>query len=229
MAAVTHSDYAWNRLTRTIDLTGVSAADAPTLRTQLLWDTEAGYDHAVLEAHTAGADDWTTLPEKGGATSTAVPVECEAGYFIKAHPALKRYLTPGSAGCTATGTSGSWNSFTGASDGWQEVSFDLSAYAGKTVEVSLSYITDPGIGRPRCPRRQRLRRHRRHGRRRPRASRRRSAPGASPGRPRAAPRSSTTGACRANSSRRTERSPRVTPCCSASAWSTSPRRPTGRP
>ncbi|MFG2342772.1 M14 family metallopeptidase [Streptomyces phaeochromogenes] len=146
MAAVTHSDYAWNRLTRTIDLTGVTAAQAPTLRTQLLWDTEAGYDHAALEAHTAGADDWTTLPEKGGATSTAVPVECEAGYFIQAHPALKRYLTPGSAGCTATGTSGSWNSFTGASDGWQEVSFDLSAYAGKTVEVSLSYITDPGTG-----------------------------------------------------------------------------------
>ncbi|MFJ2833432.1 M14 family zinc carboxypeptidase [Streptomyces sp. NPDC087263] len=146
MAAVTHSDYAWNRLTRAIDLTGVSAAEAPTLRTQLLWDTEEGYDHAVLEAHTVGADDWTTLPDKGGATSTAVPVECEAGYFIKAHPALTRYLTLGSTACTPTGTSGSWNSFTGASDGWQEVNFDLSAYAGKTVEVSLSYITDPGSG-----------------------------------------------------------------------------------
>ncbi|MEV7339841.1 M14 family zinc carboxypeptidase [Streptomyces sp. NPDC093544] len=146
MAAVTHSDYAWNRLTRTIDLTGVSAADAPTLRTQLLWDTEEAYDHAVLEAHTVGADDWTTLPDTGGATSTAVPVECEAGFFIKAHPALTRYLTLGAGACTPTGTSGSWNSFTGASDGWQEVNFDLSAYAGKTVEVSLSYITDPGSG-----------------------------------------------------------------------------------
>ncbi|MFE9683771.1 M14 family zinc carboxypeptidase [Streptomyces sp. NPDC006285] len=146
MAAVTHSDYAWNRLTRTIDLTGVSAADAPALRTQLLWDTEDGYDHAVLEAHTAGADDWTTLPEKGGATSTAVPAECEAGYFVQAHPALRRYLTPGAGGCAPTGTSGAWNSLTGASDGWQQVEFDLSAYAGKTVEVSLSYISDPGSG-----------------------------------------------------------------------------------
>ncbi len=146
MAAVTHSDFAWNRLARTIDLTGVSAADAPTLRTRLLWDTEQGYDHAVLEAHTAGADDWTTLPEKGGATSTAVPAECETGYFIQAHPGLKRYLTPGAAGCTPTGTSGSWNSFTGASEGWQDVNFDLSKYAGKTVEISLSYISDPGTG-----------------------------------------------------------------------------------
>ncbi|MEV6170023.1 M14 family zinc carboxypeptidase [Streptomyces sp. NPDC051954] len=146
MAAVTHSDYAWNRLARTIDLTSVTASEKPTLRTRLLWDTERGYDHALLEAHTAGADDWTTLPEAGGATSTAVPTECEAGYFIQAHPALKRYLTLAGDACTPTGTSGSWNSFTGASAGWQEVSFDLSAYAGKTVEVSLGYVTDPGSG-----------------------------------------------------------------------------------
>ncbi|MFE4248803.1 M14 family zinc carboxypeptidase [Streptomyces sp. NPDC056910] len=146
MAAAVHTDDGWKRLTRTIDLTGVSAADKPSLKFQLLWDTEPGYDHAVLEAHTAGAEDWTTLPEAGGATTNAVPAECEAGFLIKEHPALKRYLTPGSAGCTATGTSGSWNSFTGASDGWKPVTFDLSAYAGKTVEVSLSYITDPGSG-----------------------------------------------------------------------------------
>jgi hypothetical protein len=146
MAAVTHTDYAWNRLIRTIDLSSVRTSDKPALRTQLLWDTEEGYDHAVLEAHTAGTDDWTTLPEVGGATGTAVPAECEAGYLIQAHPALKRYLTLGDGGCTATGTSGSWNSFSGASTGWQQVEFDLSAYAGKTVEVALSYITDPGSG-----------------------------------------------------------------------------------
>ncbi|WP_055529226.1 M14 family metallopeptidase [Streptomyces graminilatus] len=146
MAAVTHTDYAWNRLTRTIDLTGVGAADTPTFRTQLLWDTEEGYDHVVLEAHTAGADDWTTLPEKGGATSTSVPLDCEEGFFMKGHPALSRYLTLGPDACTPTGTSGSWNSLTGASTGWQQVNFDLSAYAGKKVEISLSYITDPGSG-----------------------------------------------------------------------------------
>ncbi|MFI9765407.1 M14 family zinc carboxypeptidase [Streptomyces sp. NPDC052415] len=146
MAAVTHSDYAWNRLTRTIDLTSVTAAQAPTLRTRMLWSTEPGYDHAVLEARTAGGDDWTTLPEQGGATGTAVPEECSAGYFIQAHPALNRYLTLADGACTPSGTSGSWNSFTGASAGWQEVSFDLSAYAGRTVEVSLGYISDPGSG-----------------------------------------------------------------------------------
>ncbi|MFF6996975.1 M14 family zinc carboxypeptidase [Streptomyces sp. NPDC008313] len=146
MAAAVHTDDSWKRLTRTIDLTGVSAADLPALRTRLLWDTEPGYDHAVLEIHTTGADDWTTLPEAGGATTADVPAECEAGFLIQEHPALKRYLTPGADGCSRTGTSGSWNSFTGASSGWQQVAFDLSAYAGKSVEVSLSYITDPGSG-----------------------------------------------------------------------------------
>ncbi|WP_329115645.1 M14 family metallopeptidase [Streptomyces sp. NBC_01465] len=146
MAAAIHTDDAWKRLTHTVDLTNVTAADAPKLNFQLLWDTEPGYDNAVLEAHTAGAEDWTTLPDTGGATSNAVPAECGAGFYIKEHPALKRYLTQTSTGCTASGTSGAWNSFTGASAGWQPVSFDLSAYAGKKVEVSLSYITDPGTG-----------------------------------------------------------------------------------
>ncbi|MEU3250395.1 M14 family zinc carboxypeptidase [Streptomyces sp. NPDC006997] len=146
MAAVRHSDYAWNRLTRTVDLTSVGAADAPALSTRMFWDTEEDYDHVLIEARTAGGDDWTTLPEAGGATSTTVPAECEAGFFIQAHPALKRYLTLGDGGCTATGTSGSFNSLTGASAGWQALSFDLSAYAGKTVELSISYVTDPGSG-----------------------------------------------------------------------------------
>ncbi|MGW2234986.1 M14 family zinc carboxypeptidase [Streptomyces sp. NPDC001759] len=146
MAAAVHTDDSYKRLTRTIDLTGVAAADKPTLRSQLLWDTEPGYDHVIVEAHTTGADDWTTLPEAGGATSTAVPAECEAGFLVNEHPWLKHYLTVASSGCTATGTSGSWNSLTGSSSGWQQVGYDLSAYAGKSVEVSISYVTDPGSG-----------------------------------------------------------------------------------
>ncbi|KUM98312.1 peptidase M14 [Streptomyces cellostaticus] len=146
MAAAVHTDDAYKRLTRTIDLTGVSAADKPALRTRLLWDTEPGYDHAVVEIHTVGADDWTTLPEAGGATRTAVPSDCGAGFLIGEHPWLKHYLTLSGNACTATGTTGSWNSLTGSSSGWQQLSFDLSAYAGKSVEVSISYITDPGTG-----------------------------------------------------------------------------------
>ncbi|MFJ2439909.1 M14 family zinc carboxypeptidase [Streptomyces sp. NPDC087658] len=142
MASAAHRENAWRRLTRTVDLTGVTAADKPELRLALNWNTERGYDHAVLEAHTTGAEDWTTLPESGGATSTAVPKECEAGFLLEGHPALGRYLTLGADGCAPTGTSGAWNSFTGSSNGWKQVSFDLSAYAGRKAELSIGYITD---------------------------------------------------------------------------------------
>ncbi|NJP49478.1 zinc carboxypeptidase [Streptomyces sp. SBST2-5] len=146
MAAAVHTDDGYKRLTRTVDLTGVSAADRPTLRTQLLWDTEPGYDNVIVEAHTAGAEDWTTLPEAGGATSTTVPTECGGGFYVGEHPWLEHYLTVADGECTARGTTGAWNSLTGSSGGWQQVNFDLSAYAGKTVEVSVSYVTDPGSG-----------------------------------------------------------------------------------
>ncbi|KES04183.1 peptidase M14 [Streptomyces toyocaensis] len=146
MAAAVHTDDGYKRLTRTVDLTGVAATERPALSTRLLWDTEPGYDHVVVEAHTAGADDWTTLPEAGGATRTTVPAECAAGFFMGGHPWLEHYLTLADDGCAATGTTGSWNSLTGSSSGWQQVDFDLSAYAGKTVEVSIAYVTDPGSG-----------------------------------------------------------------------------------
>ncbi|MET9497489.1 M14 family zinc carboxypeptidase [Streptomyces sp. NPDC006552] len=146
MAAAVHTDDAYKRLTRTIDLTRVTAADRPALRTQLLWDTEAGYDHVILEAHTVGAEDWTTLPDEDGLTTNAVPTECEAGFLIEDHPALTRYLTPDGAACANSGTSGAWNSLTGSSDDWKTVSYDLSAYAGHSAEVSLSYVSDPGSG-----------------------------------------------------------------------------------
>lgn len=146
MAAAVHTDDAYKRLTRTVDLTGVTAADRPTLRTHLLWDTERGYDHALVEAHTTGADDWTTLPEANGATGTAVPAECAAGFYLAGHPWLAHYLTLSDEGCAATGTTGRWNSLTGSSGGWKQTEFDLSAYAGKSVDVSIAYVTDPGSG-----------------------------------------------------------------------------------
>jgi hypothetical protein len=146
MAAAVHTDDAYKRLTRTIDLTGVSAAQKPTLRTQLLWDVEPGYDNVLIEAHTTGADDWTTLPEAGGATGTTVPADCEAGFYVGEHPWLSHYLTVAASGCTATGSSGSWNALTGSSGGWKQLEFDLSAYAGKSIEVSIGYVSDPAFG-----------------------------------------------------------------------------------
>jgi len=100
----------------------------------------------LFEAHTVGKDDWTTLAETGGLTKTDLPAECEAGFLLEEHPFLLHYLTPGDAACTAAGTTGKWNAMTGNSGGWKQATFDLSAYAGQQVEVSISYVTDASVG-----------------------------------------------------------------------------------
>ncbi|MER7664447.1 M14 family zinc carboxypeptidase [Streptomyces sp. NPDC096193] len=145
-AAASHRNSSWMRLSRAVDLTGTTAADRPGLNLRISFNTEPGYDNAVVEVHTVGQDDWTTLPDANGGTRTTVPTQCDQGFYVNQHPFLRHYLTVGSGGCTATGTSGAWHSFTGASDGWKAASFDLSAYAGKQIEVSVSYITDPSDG-----------------------------------------------------------------------------------
>ena len=140
-----HTDDTYARLSRTVDLTGATAAQNPQLRTQISYDVEGEYDHVIVEAHPVGSDAWTTLPEAGGLTTTTLPAECDAGFLIEEHPFLTHYLTLGDP-CLATGTTGAWNAMTGSSGGWQTATFDLSAYAGQQVEVVISYVTDPSTG-----------------------------------------------------------------------------------
>ncbi|WP_033337553.1 M14 family metallopeptidase [Catenuloplanes japonicus] len=131
---------AYKRLTSTL---AVPADAAASLRFAVSHDTEKNWDFLIVEAHRAGQDDWTTLPEAGGRTSTAPGESCPAD-LAGLHPFLTRYQTRSGSGCTSVGTTGRWNAATGSSGGWQDWSFDLSAYAGSTVEVSITYVTDWG-------------------------------------------------------------------------------------
>jgi hypothetical protein len=143
-AAAAHADNSYMRLTRTVDLSGVTAAQAPSLQFALSYDVETGFDNVIVEAHPVGTDTWTTLPEAGGLSDTTPPTDCQAG-LLELHPFLGHYLTGGET-CTASGTTGTWNAITGTSDGWQDVGFDLSPYAGGQVEVAISYVTDQAVG-----------------------------------------------------------------------------------
>jgi hypothetical protein len=141
------ANQSYKRLTRTIDLTGVSAGDAPSLSFQISHDTEPGWDFLFVEAHAVGSDpdDWTTLPEANGHTSNETGDSCGAGWQ-ELHPWLAHYQTDNGDGtCTATGTSGEWNAASGRSPGWQQWEFDLSQYAGQEVELSISYASDWGV------------------------------------------------------------------------------------
>ncbi len=151
-AAALSDDEGWQRLSRTIDLTGATAAD---MQFKISYDTEADYDFVIVEAHEVGKDDWTTLPDENGHTLNAdveddhsVGSSCDINWD-ELHPFLVHYQTNPSkseeaedADCTPTGTTGTWSGATGNSSGWQDWKIDLSAYAGKKVEISISYVQD---------------------------------------------------------------------------------------
>ncbi|MFB9300266.1 hypothetical protein [Kibdelosporangium philippinense] len=141
-AATRHADNSYARLTRTADLTGVRADQTPELRFALSYDTEPGYDNLIIEAHTVGQDDWTTLPQNG--SDTGVPEGCVEA--VGQYPALANYLTVSCGTCQPRGTTGTWNRVHGSSNGWRQTTVDLSAYAGKQVEVSITCISDPAFG-----------------------------------------------------------------------------------
>jgi Zinc carboxypeptidase/Immune inhibitor A peptidase M6 len=144
-AGAVHADGSYMRLGRTVDLSGVAAADGPALEFALSFSTELGYDNVIVEAAPTGTPEWTTLPEAGGLSDSVPPTECEAGFLLAMHPFLLNYLTPGNP-CGTTGTTGEWNALTGESGGYQQVAYDLSGYAGGSVDVKISYVTDPAAG-----------------------------------------------------------------------------------
>jgi hypothetical protein len=136
------ADQSYKRLSRTVDLTGKSGGEL-TFGTS--YDTEADWDYVFVEAHTVGADDWTTLPDANGHTSQATGESCTSSWR-SIHPFTTHYQ---GADCSPTGTTGVWNAASGKSNGWQDWKIYLSAYAGKRVELSITYVSDwstQGIG-----------------------------------------------------------------------------------
>ena len=135
-------DISYKRLTRTITV----PAGGATFSFWTSYDTEPEWDHLFVEAHTVGQDDWTTLPDVNGHTTQATGESCKlenSSGWRTLHPHLDHYQTQtGPSTCNPTGTTGAWNAASGNSGGWQQWSIDLSAYAGKDVEISIAYASD---------------------------------------------------------------------------------------
>ncbi len=129
------SDVAYKRLSRTVDLTAASSGE---LRFFASYDVESDWDFMLVEAHEVGTGNWTTLPDTNGHTDTDTGQSCRSGWAVL-HPFVSHYQ---GTGCSSTGSTGTWNAATGSSNGWQEWSVDLSGYAGKRVEISISYLSD---------------------------------------------------------------------------------------
>jgi hypothetical protein len=129
------ADRAFKRLGRTVTL----PAGTPTLTFWISYDIETAWDFAFVEIAEAGTDNWTTLPDINGLTTQSTGDSCASGWVDQIHPFLANYMDDA---CNPTGDTGEWHAFTGNSSGWQQVVMDLSAYAGTTVEIYISYATD---------------------------------------------------------------------------------------
>lgn len=135
------SDVSYKQLTNTISV----PAGGAEVSFWTSYNTEADWDYVTVEARTAGGDNWTTLPDQNGHTTQDTGQSCPAAWR-DLHPHLDHYQTydPATETCTATGSSGEWHASSGSSNGWQQWSVDLSAYAGQDVELSIAYVSDWG-------------------------------------------------------------------------------------
>jgi hypothetical protein len=110
------------------------------------YNTEFDWDHLFVEAHTVGQDDWTTLQDLNGNNDQTTGESCKPengpGGWRTIHPFMDHYQTIVGDDCEPHGTTGDWWAISGSSGDWQQWHVDLSAFAGKEIEVSITYVSD---------------------------------------------------------------------------------------
>ena len=151
------SDLTYKRLMHTIDLTGVSpGANSETCRsgrpTTPKRTGTSSSSRRIRSARTTGprcptrtvtpARTSATRPSATRARRDGTPIPSTRS--IPSSPTTRRGTAP-TRRAIRSGTTGEWNASSGRSDGWENWSIDLSAYAGSEVEVSISYVSDWGV------------------------------------------------------------------------------------
>jgi murein tripeptide amidase MpaA len=146
------ADEAYKRLSRTITV----PAGGATMSFWTSFNIEQDFDYLIVEAHTVGQDDWTTLPDQNGLTSNDLTDDqsCPGGWSNPddaanvLHPFLTHYQTfdPATGTCTPTGTTGEWNAANGGSSGWQQFQVNIpGGPADRQVEISITSASDWGF------------------------------------------------------------------------------------
>jgi immune inhibitor A len=109
------ANWADYRLGKTFDLTG---ATAPVFTFWTDYVIEELWDYAFVEVSTDGGSTWVQLPDMDGLTTNDDPFGRLVDY------------------------GGLQNGITGDSQGWIQMRFDLTAYAGNTIELRFRYAND---------------------------------------------------------------------------------------
>lgn len=133
------ADDGYKRLSRSFDV----PATGGSLTFWMDRAVEDGWDFTFVEAAPAGSDDWTTLPEESGITTTDAG-NSGCADLLAQHPFLGHYLGDDGSGdaCLPTGSTGTWSAATGSGSGWEPWTIDLSAYAGQTIDLAIASVSD---------------------------------------------------------------------------------------
>lgn len=150
------ADMSDTRLTRSVDLSAVSAGQPVTMTASLWWDIEENFDFAYLMASRDGTD-WDILPgtrtrepgdnanQLGPAyTGISQPAPEATGPEVTGPEVTEPEITEPEATGPALAPDPGW----GADPAWVTDTFDLSAYAGGPVFVRFEYVTDDAVTRP---------------------------------------------------------------------------------
>jgi hypothetical protein len=122
------ADITYKRIKRTISI----PAGGGTMSFFTSYDTEPNWDFVFVEVNDSGT--WSTRPDLNGHTSSDTGESCPEGWH-ELHPFLEQYQ---GANCSGSG----WNAAEGRSAGWEEWEIDLTPFAGKTVDIYFSYVSD---------------------------------------------------------------------------------------
>lgn len=123
-------DVSYKRLMRSFTVPGGGG----NMTFRFSYDTEPAWDFVFVEIHDVAANTWVTAPDLNGHTNNDTGDSCPEGWH-ELHPWLEQYQGTDCAGA-------GWNAHSGRSAGWEEWAIDLTPYAGKDIEVSISYASD---------------------------------------------------------------------------------------
>jgi Zinc carboxypeptidase/Immune inhibitor A-like, MAM domain len=150
------ADEAYKRLSRVITV----PAGGATMSFWTSFNLELDFDYMIVEVHTVGQDDWTTLPDQNGHTSSDLSSDqaCTGGWSNPddpanvLHPFLNHYQTfnPADGTCSNQGNIGNppgeWNAANGSSSGWQQFQVNIpGGPADRQVEISITSVSDWGF------------------------------------------------------------------------------------
>ena len=112
----------YKRLTRTISV----PAGGSQLSFWVNRDTEPDWDFMFVEAHHGGVDDWTTLPDLNGHTSDDTGNSCPSAGRRSTRSSPTTRPTTATAPARRPARTGVWRAASGASDGYEQWTIDLS-------------------------------------------------------------------------------------------------------